>query len=432
MQSNQIVELILSTAGDHPASELNEGEKLKQNTKRYYHHDTYEAALLPGIPNRITLNHIITKLPWKTLYILPSLSRGWRQAIRSHQVHDARVRSKSAETLIVANYIQTKDVHAISLYSMGEKVSYRLPAIPGFGEGYPGRCPRSCQSVWLDGKIYVLGGVDDSGSSNEVYVLDLAGQRGWRHCSSMLEPRQKFGCGVMDGKIYVFGGICLGRPVFGSEVYNPKVDTWSSIEPMEMVRYDHHVTSLGEKKKFLVQGGKFFDPELIDEWITGPDKSNNEGLKFSAHADFLDEYSPERDEWESFHLPSAMDTFETGVDRILVAPGKHYWVTRLGILVREKGEDSWRHLHSFSFPQFGPKKRVAVWPSAIMALGDELLAIAHWRDKDGVAAGACLVQSKGLGSENEEIVWWKARLPLWDHGDDWLSSLRYFMYPIEL
>lgn len=40
----------------------------------------------------------------------------------------------------------------------------------------------------------------------------------------MLEARLSFGAGVIDGKIYVFGGISRGIPVSGSEVYDPKVN----------------------------------------------------------------------------------------------------------------------------------------------------------------------------------------------------------------
>ncbi|CAM6121921.1 unnamed protein product [Calypogeia fissa] len=59
-------------------------------------------ALLPGIPDNITLN-LMPKLPWRSFHILSSVSPRWLEAIRSRRVYDARVRSCSTETLIVVN-----------------------------------------------------------------------------------------------------------------------------------------------------------------------------------------------------------------------------------------------------------------------------------------------------------------------------------------
>lgn len=49
-------------------------------------------------------------------------------------------------------------------------------------------------------------------------MLDVAGQkelrRGqWKQCASMLARRMGFGCGALDGKIYVFGGTLDGGTV---------------------------------------------------------------------------------------------------------------------------------------------------------------------------------------------------------------------------
>lgn len=66
----------------------------------------------------------------------------------------------------------------------------------------------------------------DAAASNEAGVLDLAGQRQWKQCASMEEPRMLFGCGVMQGKIYVCRGLSstsfTAQPVFGSKVYDPQ------------------------------------------------------------------------------------------------------------------------------------------------------------------------------------------------------------------
>lgn len=41
--------------------------------------------------------------------------------------------------------------------------------------------------------------------TNEAYVLDMvAGLGQWTQCASMIQARQSFGFGVMDGKIHIF------------------------------------------------------------------------------------------------------------------------------------------------------------------------------------------------------------------------------------
>lgn len=41
---------------------------------------------------------------------------------------------------------------------------------------------------------------------NEIYMLDLAGQKKWNKLANMREERQDFDAGTIDGKICVLGG----------------------------------------------------------------------------------------------------------------------------------------------------------------------------------------------------------------------------------
>ena len=60
-------------------------------------YDEHSEDLLPGLPNVITMDLIVPKLPWRAFHILSSVRRCWRHAIRSHQVYDARVRFRSTD-----------------------------------------------------------------------------------------------------------------------------------------------------------------------------------------------------------------------------------------------------------------------------------------------------------------------------------------------
>lgn len=188
-----------------------------------------QQELLPGILDEITLIKISPKLAWRDFYILATVSHVWCDAIRSRQVYNARVRDNSTEALVLVNGIKKKKKkkyvdrsNAIGVYSMGDNSLRYLPPIPSVKGGFP----IYCQSVALDGKVYVLGGGDECNGSAEVYVLDLARQIKWKRCADMIIDRVSsgFGCGVMDGKIYVFGDQSLRL-----EEYDPSENTWSVI-----------------------------------------------------------------------------------------------------------------------------------------------------------------------------------------------------------
>lgn len=369
-----------------------------------------EQPLLPGIPNEITLEHITPKLSWTAILILPSVSRGWQQAIQSREVYNGRVRFNSIETVVVVNH-KAGPQNFIALYSMRDRGYYLLPSIPDLDGGIPSLC----QCVALDGKLYVLGGLKQQypaicrmvmPASDNVYVLDLAGPRQWKQCASMQEARLDFACGVLDGKIYVFGGSSLERPVRLPEVYDPKVDVWSPIMQTFSLRWDHHVAAVGEELCLYGGGYSRRDQEVEVGRI--------------ADALFLEVYHPVRNELRK------VDSFgRNGMEKLFVARGKFYSMTRLDISVRDSENGSWTHLHSFSFESLGPVHSVTVEPYGVLAVDNELLAIVHWFRRDSRTSGVCLLQSTGFEGENERIRWEKV-----------YGSLNFgcfpFMYPVQL
>ncbi|CAM6084355.1 unnamed protein product [Calypogeia fissa] len=214
--------------------------------------------------------------------------------------------------MIVGDLIETRRCNkyfkAISLYSVKEKVIRELPPIPNVTRGIP----VSCQCVSLEGKIYVLGGRVGRKGSKKVYVLDMVEEMCWKECASMKEPRQEFGCGILDGKIYVFGGFYGIEPVSGSEVYDPKQNTWTSIMPMSSERFAHLVGVMGDE--FLLHTGKvdragYFINHLLPHLDHGPPycfdwaqtsdgvdsfEGRNVNLRGASGLEF---YHPVKDEW---------------------------------------------------------------------------------------------------------------------------------------
>ncbi|MFZ5989825.1 MAG: S8 family serine peptidase, partial [Bacillota bacterium] len=96
---------------------------------------------------------------------------------------------------------------------------------------------RSClTAAVVNGKIYAIGGLrfDNTGG----YILNTVEEYDpvrdvWTQKSSMMIPRMAPSAAVVNGKIYVMGGV---NPVLGSlgivEEYDPLTDTWSLVESM--------------------------------------------------------------------------------------------------------------------------------------------------------------------------------------------------------
>ncbi|CAM6115417.1 unnamed protein product [Calypogeia fissa] len=310
--------------------------------------------LLPGIPNEITMSTISTKLSWRDFYVLALVSRDWCHAIRRRQVYDARVLHRTTDTLVLFNYALKNRSNLIALYSMRDNSCCALPPIPGINGGFPFRC----QAVASDGKIYVLGGVVSYHFiSSGVYVLDLVGQRQWKRCPNMTRPRRNFECGVMDGKIYAFGGFGFSRyegddHIGGSEVYDPKENIWSKITPLPTPPCARQAVIA--VKEFLVaemvQDGGFVYP-TYELW------------NIQEFSEFLDGYIPAKDEWRK--LPCS----RTGCGAVLfMAQGKLHEIhlnPESSIQVHNTDENSWTRVHTFTFVSNEPVDSTN-WPLPVL------------------------------------------------------------------
>ncbi|CAM6081648.1 unnamed protein product [Calypogeia fissa] len=105
--------------------------------------------LLPGIPDAITLDHIVPKLPWWACHLLACVSWSWKRVVRIGEVYDAGIRSSLTETLVLMLTIPDLDEGLastrIALYSKSDKRCCQLPPFPK-----PGGVPVLCQFVVLD------------------------------------------------------------------------------------------------------------------------------------------------------------------------------------------------------------------------------------------------------------------------------------------
>ncbi len=101
------------------------------------------------------------------------------------------------------------------------------------------------QVVTLNGKIYVLGGINQSTTLNSVEEYDPETNK-WTAKASMLNGRKSFQVAVINNKIYAIGGYNSASGSLNTvEEYDPLTNIWKMKAPMAIKRYSHKVAVVG-------------------------------------------------------------------------------------------------------------------------------------------------------------------------------------------
>ncbi|XP_057679848.1 kelch-like protein 15 isoform X1 [Corythoichthys intestinalis] len=151
----------------------------------------------------------------------------------------------------------------------------------------------------LGGRLYITGGITSSSTSKQVCVLDpgreaaggsdsLRTRRGapdasrpgcWENKSKMNYARCFHKMISHNGKLYVFGGVCVVlRASFESqgcpstEVYDPDADEWTILASMPVGRSGHGVAAL--ERRIVVLGGLCYNGHYSDSILTFDPEDN--------------------------------------------------------------------------------------------------------------------------------------------------------------
>jgi kelch-like protein 12 len=108
-------------------------------------------------------------------------------------------------------------------------------------------------SVVLDGKLFVIGGVSNRiGYLSSVECLDLeTGQRS--EMAPMITPRSSNGAAVLEGKIYVAGGWTGSHSFALVDSFDAATNQWTAVAPMNTCRSFYGMVS-AQGKLFAVGG----------------------------------------------------------------------------------------------------------------------------------------------------------------------------------
>jgi len=105
-----------------------------------------------------------------------------------------------------------------------------------------------------DGLIYVLGGLNDSGTLASVEAYDR-GANSWQPRAPMLVARREFAAVVGPaGHIYVFGGMSGEAATATAEQYDPVLDSWTPLSDLPGPCMGHAAVVSNENRVFLIGG----------------------------------------------------------------------------------------------------------------------------------------------------------------------------------
>jgi N-acetylneuraminic acid mutarotase len=147
-------------------------------------------------------------------------------------------------------------------------------------------------AVVVDGIIYVIGGELGITPLSVVEAYNPATDK-WTRKANMPTARRMAAACVVDGRIYVFGGIAtwddpnvILLPTV--EVYDPATDTWTQASDMPW-RRNHHAASVVDGKMYIF-GGVSASPEY--EYLNAEE---DEDAVFMSP--IVDVYDPATDTW---------------------------------------------------------------------------------------------------------------------------------------
>ena len=172
----------------------------------------------------------------------------------------------------------------------------------------------SFSTAVIDGKIYLIGGLLFESEKRNTFGLSTVEvydtkNNSWQRLADMPTPRLQAGAAVVDGKIYVVGGYSVidrrMKILKVVEAYDPQTDTWIRKQDMSIPRRQFGIGVVADKI-YAIGGENFLDFEK------------------PQRLDHVEVYDPVSDTWaKRADLPSRRDAVEVAVvqDTIYVIGG---------------------------------------------------------------------------------------------------------------
>ncbi|KAF8720676.1 hypothetical protein HU200_023578 [Digitaria exilis] len=267
--------------------------------------------LIPGLPDEISLQ-ILARMPRMGYLKAKMVSRSWKTAITGEELYRLRKELGVAEEWL---YILMKTADGQKLvwhaFDPVSKQWQRLPLMPGISHR-SGVCKSGVSGLGLgdlvsagirisdvirawfghkdlldsipfcgcaigtvDGCLYVLGGFSRGFAMKCVWRYDPF-VNSWQAVSPMNTGRAFCKTGLLNNKLYVVGGMSKGKagltPLQSAEVFDPTTGVWAEVPNMTFSKAQALPTAfLAERMKPIATGmtsyrGKLYVPKSLYYW----------------------------------------------------------------------------------------------------------------------------------------------------------------------
>nr|GLL23852.1 F-box/kelch-repeat protein At1g22040-like [Ipomoea trifida] len=252
-------------SGTSAVNEVSQGEMCKrQRISPFLWEDN--PRLIPSLPDEISIQ-ILARVP-RSLYLVAKLvSRSWRDAITSSELYRLRKElGTTEEWLYILTKINGDNLLWYALDPLSRKWQ-RLPPMPNVSAEDGSRRGFSGLRVWnMVGSTIIADAI-----------------RGWLGRKDSLDQIPFCGCaiGAVDGYLYVLGGFCRAAAMKCVWRYDPMMNAWSEVSPMSIGRA-YSKTGVLNGKLYVVggvtrdhggltplQSAEVFDPHT-GEWTEVP------------------------------------------------------------------------------------------------------------------------------------------------------------------
>lgn len=291
-----------------------EGDALIANsdsTKRQRISNDYEPAIIPGLPEEISLE-ILARVSRGNHPLLRCVCKSWYHVLSTSEIFNLRkelgvteewlyVLMKDEEERLGWHVLDPAEGKWRKLPPMPEIANvakkpeaaetswgWRIPLGPlrtmrltGFfrswfqRKGFLDKTPFcGCSAGAINGNLYVLGGFSWASAMRAVWRYDSRTNR-WAPSAAMEVARAYCKTGVVDNKLYAVGGVDRGRggltPLQSAEVYDPETDTWSQVAPMPFRKAQVPRAYLADMLKPIATGmaaynGRLCVPQSLYSW----------------------------------------------------------------------------------------------------------------------------------------------------------------------
>lgn len=291
--------------GDREPSQTEGCKRLRMSSSSY---DDANPRLIPCLPDEISVQ-ILARVPRIHYLKLKSVSRRWKAAIISSEVFEVRKELQTTEEWLYI--LAHAEEYKLSWYALDPLSGkwQRLPPMPDFVSneeskrmsglrmwnvmgssiriadvirGWLGRRDAldqmsfcGCAIGAVDGCLYVLGGFSRTSAMRCVWRYDPILNM-WQEVSSMTTARAFCKTSLLNGKLYVVGGVSRGRggltPLQSAEVFDPRTGLWEQMPNMPFSKAQILPTAfLAEMLKPIATGmtsymGKLCVPQSLYSW----------------------------------------------------------------------------------------------------------------------------------------------------------------------